>query len=219
MAIKECKICSQRATKLRDEQFNIDYYFCNYCKFIFIDAVHIVDPEEEVAVYQQHNNTMENERYVNMFEDFIKKGIDPYLSQTGKALDFGCGPGPVLATLLKRKGFDVDIYDPYFAPQKIYLNKEYDLITATEVFEHLRYPYEATTLLTEHLKDGGILAIMTLFHPGGDAKAFNNWWYRRDPTHISFYTLETFKVLASLLGLEVLFYDEKNICILTKGGN
>ena len=56
---------------------------------------------------------------------------------------------------------------------------------------------------------------MTLFHQN-DAEHFKGWWYRRDETHISFYTGRTFEKLAELTGLNVLFKDPKNICVLHK---
>ena len=153
-----------------------------------------------------------------MFKKFIDKAITPYLDNphNKKALDFGCGPGPVLAVLLRRMGLEVDIYDIYFAPEKVYENKTYDLITATEVFEHLKDPFSSTNLLKNHLKEGGILAVMTLFHPDNTSE-FKKWWYRRDPTHISFYRPETFKVLGGLLGLEILMCDDKNTLVMRKG--
>ena len=41
----------------------------------------------------------------------------------------------------------------------------------------------------------GYLAIMTTFLE--DEKGFGQWYYRKDPTHVAFYQLQTFKVLAS----------------------
>jgi len=210
-----CKICSGETTVLRDEKFEIDYYSCNHCYYIFSDDKDIVSPEKEISLYRQHNNTMENEGYVNMFKEFIKITVDPYAERIKTALDFGCGPGPVLAALLKKRGFEVDIYDPYFAPDKVYEEKSYDLITSTEVFEHLQDPLGTAALLKKHLRNNGILAIMTLFHPG-DKDLFLKWWYRHDPTHISFYRPETFEVLANKLNLEVLTVDGKNICVLAE---
>jgi hypothetical protein len=211
----DCKICAGETELLRDKKFKIDYYICSYCEYIFMDEVALVSPEQEVARYNEHNNSMENEGYVNMFKEFLKIAVDPYAEQIKTALDFGCGPGPVLSTLLQQKGFEVDTYDPYFAPEEIYKNKCYDLITATEVFEHLQDPLQTARLLKEHLTNGGILAIMTMFHPG-DAAAFSSWWYRRDSTHISFFRPRTLTVLAELLGLKVLTFDRKNVCVLTK---
>ena len=61
----------------------------------------------------------------------------------------------------------------------------------------------------------GLLAVMTLFHPE-DTYLFKKWWYKRDPTHISFYTMETFQKIAGILNLKILKTDERNICIFRK---
>ncbi len=215
METRGCKICAAGTKPLWDEQFKISYFFCSRCQYIFIDEKEIVSPEQEIALYKQHNNTLENEGYVNMFEAFISKTILPYQERIKRVMDFGCGPGPVLAELLKRRGFEVDVYDPYFYPETIFEQRNYDLITATEVFEHLKDPLETARLLRGHLNPCGILAVMTLFHPG-EASAFKKWWYRHDPTHISFFQPQTFKALADRLGFRVLMFDSKNLCVLEK---
>ena len=35
-----------------------------------------------------------------------------------KVLDFGCGHGPALADILFNNGFHMDLYDPFFFPNK-----------------------------------------------------------------------------------------------------
>lgn len=208
-----CKICSSGAKAIRDEQFDLDYYYCSYCEFIFIDDKEIVSEKEELEEYMKHENSLEDEGYVNMFKRFIETNISPYKKYIKSALDFGCGPGPVLAELLKKEGFKVDIYDPYFSPLEVFRNKTYDLITSTEVFEHLKEPLETIDLLKKHLSKNGILVIMTLFHPNDEEK-FKKWWYRREATHISFYTPKTLKYLANKFDMNVLKIDNKNICVL-----
>jgi len=208
-----CKICSHNTETIKDEQFATVYFQCTNCDYMFMDEKKVVPPEKEKREYLRHNNTPENEGYVDMFKDFIEKCIAPYAEKIKTALDFGCGPGPVLAGLLKEKGFDVDVYDIYFAPEKVFKNKKYDLITSTEVLEHLKDPMETLTMLKKHLNKKGFLAIMTLFHPGKEE--FKSWWYRRDSTHISFYTPKTFEVIASRLGMKVLKADNKNACVLS----
>lgn len=178
-----------------------------------MDQSKFVSAEQEKKEYELHQNSFENEGYVNMFRDFIDKAVRPHKSQIRTALDFGSGPGPVLAELLRQEGFETDIYDKYFAPQKVYLHKKYDLITATEVFEHLKDPLPTLKLLKSHLSHKGILAVMTLFHPNDDER-FKDWWYRRDATHVSFYAPKTFRRMASLSDMKVVLSDEKNICVL-----
>ena len=144
---------------------------------------------------------------------FINDHIIPYQAAIKTALDFGCGNNPVLAALLKDKGFETDIHDKFFAPDEVYRGKKYDLITATEVLEHLTDPIVTLQLLRSLLNENGILAIMTLFHPN-DEKQFIQWWYRRDQTHISFYTPNTFNYLAKILDMKQVGGDNINVCVL-----
>ncbi len=208
-----CKICSQETHPIYDQQYDHNYYCCGNCDFIFLDESKIISADQEKKEYSFHQNSFENEGYVNMFRQFIDKAIKPYKTRIKTALDFGSGPGPVLAELLKKEGFKTDIYDKHFAPEKVYLNKKYDLITATEVFEHLKDPLATLKLLKPLLNKDGILAIMTLFHPNNAAE-FKKWWYRRDSTHIAFYTPKTFAKMAELLEMKTLITDEKNIYVL-----
>ncbi|MBL7048085.1 MAG: class I SAM-dependent methyltransferase [Nitrospira sp.] len=150
-----------------------------------------------------------------MFKNFIDKGIRPYSLHKGLALDFGCGPGPVLATLLKDLGYEVDTYDIHFEPNTGYTEKRYDLITATEILEHLDDPLPVIMSLKNLLNQNGVLAFMTRFH-SNDPEAFLNWWYRRDKTHISFYTPKTFRYIAEKASLKILLTDERDTCILSR---
>ena len=165
--------------------------------------------------YDQHNNSLENEGYVQMFEDFIDLSIVPYIQDIQRALEFGSGPTPVFAKLLERRGLEVDIYDLYYAPKKVYEHKMYDLITSTEVFEHLQKPLEILELLVKHTNNNGYIVLMTKFPPKDD-KAFLAWWYRRDPTHISFFTPKSFEVMAKKVGLKVLKTINENIVVFQK---
>ncbi len=198
-----CKICqSDTSEEIIDNQ---TYFRCVYCGYIFTN--NIPTPEQEKARYLQHNNTLENKGYVEMFEDFIA-----LLPKKNRCLDFGSGPNPVLAELLKKQGYDVDIFDIYFAQDNSFENKKYDIITSTEVFEHLKDPVSVMEILTRILNPKGTIAIMTSFIP----EDFKNWRYRKDITHIGFFTHKTMKILADMFNMEIIFLNNKNICIFKK---
>lgn len=207
-----CNICGSSNLDLLELEDK--YYYCNNCEAIFIDPEAIVDPETEKQRYDDHDNNHQNDGYVKMFKDFInsflKLKLD--LEQIESVLDFGCGPGPVLADLLTVRGLEVDCYDPYFFPAKKFKDKKYDLITATEVFEHFSDPIAEIKLLKAHLKEDSYLAIMTNFHPGPEK--FADWWYKWDPTHIVFYNQKTFREIASNYGLEIVYTDHKQYILL-----
>ena len=211
-----CKLCQASTTSITDTKKELVYYRCESCGFVSLDDKYMIDKIEEKSKYDQHNNSLENEGYVQMFEDFIDLGIEPYRNNIQTALDFGSGPTPVLAELLERRGLVVDIYDLYYAPKKVYEDKMYDLITSTEVFEHLCKPLDSLELLAKHTKHNGYIVLMTKFPPKDD-KEFLSWWYRRDPTHISFFTPKSFEVMAKKVGLKILKIINKNIVVLQRG--
>jgi len=146
-----CHICTHPTHPQADPQTNIMYHVCPHCDYIAIDEKHIIPKEEEKHRYAQHQNTMDNEGYVAIFERFIEESINPFNTNAQTVLEFGVGPTPVLAELLKKRSFFVDVYDIYFYPEKVYEGKCYDFITATEVFEHLREPLSILQTLKNHV--------------------------------------------------------------------
>lgn len=220
MIEEACKICSGSIRTICYQQSGVNYYYCSNCKFLFVDDKKNLPPQQEQDRYLRHTNTLEDTDYVDMLKTFIDKSITSFQPNIKTALDFGSGPGPLLSQLLRDIGYETDIYDFYFAPEKVYIEKTYDLITCTEVLEHVKNPLETMKMLKDHLNPGGIFAVMTLFHPVYDLspaeeqlpceKVFEAWWYRRDPTHISFFRPETFYYIAKSLDLTILMMDQKN---------
>ena len=211
----KCLICKKNTKFIEDKKNKWHFFHCEKCEFIFKDPANYVDSTKELKQYQNHNNTMQSSGYVEMFDVFMKITFERYLKNIKTVLEFGSGPGPVLAELLKQKGLDVDIYDKFFAPKKVYENKQYDLITSTEVLEHIQNPVEIFGFFASHLNKGGYLAIMTQFHQNNTSE-FQKWWYKNDPTHICFFRPYTFEVLASISGFEVLKHDFKKSVLLKR---
>ena len=89
----------------------------------------------------------------------------------------------------------MDLYDPYFFPEKSHLDKKYQFITCTEAAEHFYNPYEEFNTIDGLLEKEGWLGVMTNFFD--ESINFKDWYYRKDPTHVVFYTEETFEVIAS----------------------
>jgi SAM-dependent methyltransferase len=153
--------------------------------------------DEERAVYDLHNNDARDSGY----RAFLEKLALPLLERIpagALGLDFGCGPGPALAEILREAGMEMVLYDPFFYPAKSALCHQYDFITCTEVVEHLHRPAKVFSQLDGLLKPGGWLGIMTCFQTCDDW--FDNWHYRRDPTHVVFYREATLALIASHLG-------------------
>ena len=116
-------------------------------------------------------------------------------------LDFGCGPGPTLSVMFEEAGFSMAVYDRFYADDRQVLNRKYDFVTASEVVEHLRDPGRDLNMLWTLLKPGGYLGIMT--KQVVDRKAFSQWHYIHDPTHVCFFSPATFQWLAGLWQAEL----------------
>lgn len=209
----KCKICNQKVNRFEDNQLQKEFYQCPHCELIFLDEKYLVSSKREKSQYDNHNNSLEDAGYVKMFEDFLDFFWEDIKENTKISLDFGSGPGPVLNTLIQRRGVSCEIYDKFYQQDKIYEGKKYDLITSTEVFEHLDNPQEMLEFFKKHLHVKGHVALMTLFHTNKQ-EDFLKWWYRRDPTHITFFTPKTFEVLAVQCGFKVVKTDDKRIILL-----
>ncbi len=206
-----CRICKIPTKKLLIDKI---YHYCEACEYIFLDSEYFLSATEEKKVYSLHENSIENSGYVAMFERFLKPVLP--LGTSGRdVLDFGCGPGPVLAQLLEQKGYKSSIYDPCFFPDTKVLQKRYDLIVSTEVFEHLSDPLRVTETIAGLCKPGGTIAVMTRHHDN-DRNSFASWYYRNDPTHIGFFTRKTFAVLAKKCGLRLGYCDGREVAVMTK---
>jgi hypothetical protein len=207
----KCKICNTKTVSFEDNQLKKIFHHCPSCELIFLDKEFYVGNDNEKKQYDHHNNSLENEGYVKMFEDFLNY----FWKDFNNVLDFGSGPTPVLATLMQKRALHVEHFDKFYQTDEIYKNKTYELITSTEVFEHLENPTQVLKLLASHLKKDGTIAIMTLFHTNKQ-EDFLKWWYRRDPTHITFFTPKSIETMAKECGLEVTKHDNKRIIILKK---
>ena len=188
------------------------YLRCPNCEATVMAPESRLTAEDEKGIYELHDNDPADAGY----RRFLSKLAEPLvarLPEGARGLDFGCGPGPALAQMFIEAGFDMALYDPFFHPDLAALDGRYDFITCTEVVEHLHQPAEVLDQLDGLLKSGGWLGIMTCFQTDDDR--FDNWHYRRDPTHVVFYREATFQWLAEHYGwrLEI---PRKDVVLLQK---
>ena len=209
-----CHICNNPAESFVDERTNITYYHCKSCEYIFKSPECYQSIEEQKSRYDLHENDEDHPGYRAYFQRFIDFVL-PLVGIPKTALDFGCGRSTLLASLLEEKGIECEYYDPLYHPENLNDSKKYELIVSTEVFEHLHQPKEVFHSLLERLEDGGCLALQTQFHPN-EVAAFKKWYYHQDPTHIVFFTVKTFRVLAEMYGCEFVGDNGKNMVVIRK---
>lgn len=183
-----------------------DYFHCSECDLIFADPSQRLDASEEKARYDHHQNE-ETQGYVSFLNPLVKE-IHSYFTASGiestkiSVLDFGCGPTALLSKLLNEKGYRTNNYDLFYFPDKEAFKYNYHLITSTEVWEHLHNPKVEIERMLRVLKSSGLLAVMTSAHHG--EAVFSDWYYRRDLTHVTFFSEKTMNWIARKYDLRLL---------------
>ncbi len=194
----KCPLCASDTIVFSEIQTRI-YYRCIACKGIALDPSQFLSHEAEKKRYQLHDNNINDSGYQKFVSPIIRAVIKEYESNH-QGLDFGSGSGPVITSQLRKKGYSVVTYDPFFDANHSVLKKNYNYIICCEVMEHFYNPAKEFKLLSSLLHSGGTLYCKTRLF--SDAIDFNSWWYKNDPTHVFFYTEDTLHWIKENFGFE-----------------
>ncbi len=187
-----CPLCGSRAVTSFHRDAARDYLRCGTCALVFVPPHQHLSPAAEKAQYDLHRNHPDDPGY----RRFLGRLFEPLavrLAPGSRGLDFGSGPGPTLSLMFAEAGHEVANFDPFYAPEPSLLARRYDFITLSEVAEHLARPGDELDRLWQILNPGGWLGVMTKRLT--DPDAFAGWHYRRDPTHVCFFSEASFNWL------------------------
>ncbi len=201
-----CPLCqSTGSSELFHRDTARSYYRCTLCHLTHIPPAQRPSLKAEREEYDKHQNSPDDVRY-RAFLGRLFNPLHKRLLPDSRGLDFGSGPGPTLSLMFEEAGHRVSLYDPFYAPDTQSLHIQYDFITASEVVEHLHDPAADLALLWSLLLPGGWLGIMTKL--AFDKAAFSTWHYKKDPTHVCFFSSETMRWLAGKWQTELLFIGD-----------
>lgn len=181
------------------------YFHCVNCDLIFLTPKERLSAETEKTRYDMHENE-ESPGYRQFLEPLILEienhtRLRSQPPEQTSVLDYGCGPTAFLSKLLAEKSYVTENYDIFYFTNQNPLQRPYDVIVCTEVWEHLFHPLEEIEQLVKLLNPGGLLAVMTSAHQGLDH--FADWYYRRDPTHVVFFSEVTMTWIAAYFQLKL----------------
>lgn len=207
-----CPLCENDKVADYYQDKKRPYLQCTNCSLVFVPASHHLSPSMEKAEYDKHENDLNDQGYIN----FLSRLINPMLERievNSHGLDMGCGPAPALAKQFEKLGHTMSLFDLYYFNDDTVLQQRYDFVTCTEVIEHIAKPKAFVELLLNLLKPNASLGLMTklVINP----ERFANWHYKNDPTHICFYSRETFDFIANKYNLNVEFVGQDVILINT----
>jgi len=199
----ECRLCLTPA-----EFFYKDgrtFFKCPECSLIFTNDL----PEK----------SLEENHYRSQWEatdpDFWKKQTDGLLQYVqaygtpGHILDFGAGSGEMTREL-EGRGYRVTPLEPMkdgFLKDQSY-GYSFDVVIGIEVIEHLADFWSELREIEKVLSENGIVLFSTLFTNAfidspQAPEAFAKWWYKDDPTHVSFFCNRSLAKMADLGGYDI----------------
>lgn len=218
-----CKLCGGKSTY----RFSLpllaglrgEYFECSNCGLLQSHHLDSLTPFDlgKIANYPPNVDFDSGAAWrlsciANRVEQLVKLRLMPRANRNFKALDFGSGTGFLVSYLAHRFGWITVGYDPYCGPAfgqgKVFTEWEaivqrgpYDLIVASEVFEHFTNPREDLIRIRDVLaKDAAFVYVTTgLYIPG---VTDSNWSYLAPQSghHVSFYARQTMKEIARLMG-------------------
>lgn len=197
-----CPLCSSPGADVFHRDKLRPYLRCPRCKLVFVPREFLLTPEEEKMRYDTHENRPDDTGY----RDFLARLAGPVSKRVPKGsrgLDYGSGPGPVLSMMLTELGHDMTDFDPFYAPDPEALERTYDFVTCSETIEHVFDTRGLLDLFKRLVRPGGIIGVMTQMIE--DPESFADWHYKRDLTHVRFFSKDTLRWAAREWGFTVEF--------------
>ncbi|MBL0061921.1 MAG: class I SAM-dependent methyltransferase [bacterium] len=195
-----CPLCNGNSIKHIGDLASRPSSRCGTCDLLFVHPDFHLLPEMELQRYLTHRNNRDDSGYLV----FLERLIAPLVASVtpgSEILDFGSGPTPVMAELMRERGYRVEIYDPFFSVDINVLDRTYDAVACCETAEHFRFPIDDWSKIMKCMRSGSMLGVMTLMY--NDEMDLNRWWYAQDPTHICFYSVRTMEWIAAHFGLQL----------------
>ncbi|MFQ5432369.1 MAG: class I SAM-dependent methyltransferase [Nitrospinota bacterium] len=179
------------------------FYKCPSCGLIFTN---------ETA-----GNAASEKHYMSQWKstdaDFWKQQVDGLLSvihkykmPVGRLLDFGSGAGEITKEFQAR-GIEATPLDPmingYLKDQNY--PQKFEVVVGVEVIEHLPDMWDELKEIKRNLSADGIMLFTTILTDGfidsaNEREQFRGWWYKDDPTHVSFFSRKSVFRLAEHMG-------------------
>lgn len=210
-----CPLCAAEQTVFYHRDRCRNYFQCRYCHLVFVAPTDFLSIEQEKAEYDLHQNQVDDPAY-RCFLSRLYEPLSTRLAPGSQGLDFGCGPGPALATMFEEAGYTMSLYDIFYQPALRVFERRYDFISATEVVEHLHRPGRELARLWDCLHPGGWLGVMTklVCNP----QAFAHWHYKNDLTHVSFFSIDCWQWWARQQKAQLVF-EGTDVILLRKIAN
>ncbi|MBM4158024.1 MAG: class I SAM-dependent methyltransferase [Ignavibacteria bacterium] len=217
-----CKICNSDACFFAEAKilfkYKIKYFKCESCGFIQTEKPYWLEEAYSEAINESDIGLLKRNIEITKVTRAV---IKTFFGKKGKYMDYGGGYG-IFVRLMRDSGFDFYWYDKccknlfaggFEAVTCIEQEKkQFELLTANEVFEHLEEPIGETEKMLDFSTN---IFFTTELIPKHYPKPDEWWYYATDHgQHISLYSLNSLKAIAKRFKLN-LYTNGKNYHLLT----
>ncbi|RZA08441.1 MAG: class I SAM-dependent methyltransferase [Proteobacteria bacterium] len=182
-----------------------EYFRCTICDLVWMNPAQRPAPEAELNRYLEHRNLIDDIAYLEYLARLAKPVcalISPEAKEKARGLDYGCGPSEGMRVVCEALGLRVTSYDPYFFPRTDLAPGSFQVLLCSEAAEHFFDPAKEFARIDSLVEKGGILGFSTGLVRGREE--FLNWSYRRDPTHVIFFSEACVNWLSAKFGWQLL---------------
>lgn len=186
------------------DKYEVKYYRCSETGFVQTEEPYWLEEAYSSAITKLDIGMLS--RNESLRESTIKL-LSSHFNTDRTFLDYAGGYG-IFTRLMRDKGFDFyhtdayceNIFAEYFDLVACPAQKNFELVTAFEVFEHLVNPKEEIKKMLAFSEN---LFFTTILQPEELKSNLLDWWYIVPETgqHISLYTAEALSFLAKEMGL------------------
>lgn len=203
-----CQICSAESKEVFQKtvlsKYEVKYYECQSCQFVQTESPYWLNDAYENAITNLDIGLVQ--RNISL-RPIVYLLLSSYFNRNGRYLDYGGGYG-MLVRMMRDSGFDYfrqDIYCDNLMSKSFDVadlkeeQRNFDLLTAFEVFEHLPDVNES---MNEMLKFSNNVFFSTMLRPDS-IEDMKDWWYISAETgqHVAFYSKKSLEILAKKYGL------------------
>ncbi len=209
----QCPLCGGREADLFTRDKHHCYQRCPDCDLVYVPTGERPDPLSEKSSYDRHDKNTADGNY----GEVLSRLTGPLLARLAPGsigLDFGSGPGPLLAGQMREAGMRVRTFDVFYDPDDSVWYQSYDFITCSDVLEHLHSPGRELDRLFSVLKPGGWLGIMTRRYDHDTGLARDN----ANVTQVCFFSDASLQWLARRQQAELMLLED-DVALLQKPGN
>jgi SAM-dependent methyltransferase len=213
--MSSCPICDHTEKKKLGEKDDFEIFMCRRCRSIFAETINGAEAVWDYSDYY-HDENLSAPDFVHTILGEVITGFASY-RQNNRFLDVGCGAGTILeeaakqgwdaeglemsppaVEALRKRGFEIFCGT---LNEASYPDNHFDVITASEVIEHVENPGEVLREMARILRPNGLLWMTTPHANGISTKTLGaHWSIIAPPEHLHLFSIKGLRGLLTDAG-------------------